>query len=242
MMIFLHAKGWGQAIIQGNVFDSTKLIPVRGVRVNSTGESITYTDSTGHYRVLVNTKDSISFFYRGKSTKNFPVNKIDNPGQFNISLQIRIYDKYKVMQEVVVFGKNYRMDSLRNRQEYAPIFNYEKPGIGSISSATPGGVVGMDIDAFIEMFRFRKKKSMQAFQRRLVAEEQEKYVDYRFSKKIVKQLTKLESPALDSFMRWYRPPYDFAARTTDVEFYQYIIDASKEFKQKSGIRSDIKKD
>jgi hypothetical protein len=51
MMFFLYAKGWGQAIIQGNVFDSTKLIPVKGVRGTVPVEAITYTDSTGHYRV-----------------------------------------------------------------------------------------------------------------------------------------------------------------------------------------------
>jgi hypothetical protein len=240
--IFLYAKGWGQSIVSGSVLDSTKLVPVKGVRVHSTGGSISYTDSVGHYRILVNPNDSIYFVFRNKSTVRFPVNKIDFPGQFDISLQIRVYDKYKVMQEVVVFGKNYRTDSLRNREEYAPVFNYEKPGIGSVSSATPGGVVGMDVDAFINMFRFRKKKSMLSFQRRLVEEEQEKYVNYRFSKKIVKQLTKLESPAIDSFMVWYRPPYEFAAHTTDVEFYQYIIDASKEFKQRAGMRPDMKKD
>ena len=231
-----------QSIVSGNVFDSTKMIPVKGVRVNSTGGSMSFTDSTGHYRILVKANDSIFFFFRNKSTMRFPVEKIKNPGQFDISLQIRIYDKYKTMQEVVVYSRNYRYDSLQHREEYARVFNYEKPGIGSVSPVGLGGAAGMDLDAFIDMFRFRKKKSMLSFQRRLIAEEQEKYVDYRFSKKIVRQLTKLDGTVLDSFMHMYRPSYDFAAGTTDVQFYQYILDASHEFRQRFGIKPEAKKE
>lgn len=242
LLAVLQARGKAQSIVSGNVFDSTKMVPVKGVRVNSTGGSISFTDSSGHYRILVKENDSIYFFYRNKTTMRFPVNKIETPGQFDISLQVRVYDKYKTMQEVVVFGRNYHTDSLRNREEYAPIFRYEKPGVGSVSPIGLGGAAGMDLDAFIDIFRFKKKKSMLSFQRRLIEEEQEKYVNYRFSKKIVKQLTKLDGPPLDSFMHWYRPTYDFAARTTDVEFYQYIIDASHEFRQRFGIRSEMKKE
>ena len=242
LLVLIGGMSRAQSIVSGNVFDSTKMIPVKGVRVNSTGGSMSFTDSTGHYRILVKANDSIFFFFRNKSTMRFPVEKIKNPGQFDISLQIRIYDKYKTMQEVVVYSRNYRYDSLQHREEYARVFNYEKPGIGSVSPVGLGGAAGMDLDAFIDMFRFRKKKSMLSFQRRLIAEEQEKYVDYRFSKKIVRQLTKLDGTVLDSFMHMYRPSYDFAAGTTDVQFYQYILDASHEFRQRFGIKPEAKKE
>jgi hypothetical protein len=123
------------------------------------------------------------------------------------------------------------MDSLQNRLDYAKIFDYRKPGFRTSMDPTPGGPgVGLDLDEFINMFKFKKNKRMVAFQRRLETEEKEKYVSHRFNRGLVRKLTGLNSPELDSFMAEFRPTLEMTLQMNDLEFGQYIVEAYKYFK------------
>ena len=72
---------------------------------------------------------------------------------------------------------------------------------------------------------------MKSLQSRLLEDEAQKFIDYRFNKATVKQLTGFEGEQLASFMEMYRPNYEFTAYSTEYEFYQYILDASKRFRR-----------
>ena len=72
---------------------------------------------------------------------------------------------------------------------------------------------------------------MAAFQKRLLLEEQDKFVDHRFNKALVRRLTLLEGNQLDSFMRVFRPSYMFTKLSGDYEFQQYIKTALYRFKK-----------
>jgi hypothetical protein len=72
---------------------------------------------------------------------------------------------------------------------------------------------------------------MRGFQNRLVKEEQEKFVDSRFNKSLVKQITGLQDQELERFMRLWRPSYELIAISEDYQFYQYILDAGNYFKK-----------
>jgi hypothetical protein len=72
---------------------------------------------------------------------------------------------------------------------------------------------------------------MQSFQSRLIAQEQEKYVDHRFNKGLVRRLTSFPDNVLDSFMIMYRPSYPFTVITGDYDFQKYIKDAAERFKK-----------
>lgn len=58
---------------------------VENVRVVSTGGMFSITDSLGKYSIMVKEADSISFHFNNKPTQKFPVVKILNPRQFDIS-------------------------------------------------------------------------------------------------------------------------------------------------------------
>jgi hypothetical protein len=119
---------------------------------------------------------------------------------------------------------SYKFDSAQNRLDYAKAFNYKKPGLGiSTSPLGSGGAgVGLDLDQLINVFRFRKNKSMLGFQRRLIAEEEDKFIDHRFSKTIVKKITLLSGEDLDRYMKMFRPTYEFAQLSNEYELYSYI--------------------
>ena len=232
-LVLLVTKVTGQVLISGTVYDSTKLYVVPGVTVSSTSGIITVTDSLGGYHINVTENDSLSFFYRGKSTVKFPVKTIGNYTAFDISLRIKVKDKYKLLQGVTVFADNYRRDSMENRMQYAKIFNLENPTLRSMSA--PGEPAGLDIDELINMFHFRKNKQNLAFQKRMVEDEQDHYVDYRFNSKLIHRITGLSGDTLLKYKKIYRPSYSFVVSSTLAHFYEYILNTSYIFKREEGI-------
>jgi hypothetical protein len=74
-----------------------------------------------------------------------------------------------VLKEVIVKPRNYKMDSIQNRIDYAKAFDWEKPKLKGISSGELGTAAGFDLDAIIHMFQFRKNKSNEAFRERLIS-------------------------------------------------------------------------
>ncbi|MCZ2458315.1 MAG: carboxypeptidase-like regulatory domain-containing protein [Chitinophagales bacterium] len=212
--------------IKGTVYDSSRNYPMPGVSVLTTSGRGTSTNSNGHYEVTVMEKDSIWFSYLNKPTIKFPVLSIKTPLQFDIALQISI----PVLGEVKIRPPDYRLDSIRNRQEYAKIFDYKRPGL-KVGPSSFGAGVGIDLDELINVFRFKRKRSMLSFQKRLIRQEQDKFVDHRFSKALVRRLTKLTGNELDSFMLLYRPSYLFTSIASDYDFQKYILDSFHRFEK-----------
>ena len=212
--------------IKGVVYDSSRNYPLELVSVMATSGNGTVTNAEGYYEIRVTEKDSIWFSYLNKPTIKFPVLKISNPMQFDISLQVSV----PVLKEVKVFPRNYKLDSIRNRQEYAKVFNYQKPGLKLVTPQYGAGV-GFDLNELINVFRFRRNKSMLSFQQRLLQEEQEKFIDYRFNKALVRRLTLLEGAELDRFMQVYRPSYLFTKYSGDYEFRYYIKQSLYRYKR-----------
>lgn len=205
-----------------------------GVSVLSTAGRGTSTNNEGYYEIDVAENDSIWFSYLGKPTVKYPVAKMNDPLHFDISIQINI----AVLKEVKIYPRNYKLDSIQNREDYAEIFNFQKPRLKTVAPQYGAGV-GFDLDEIINAFRFKRNRSMLAFQRRLLQEERDKFIDHRFSKALVIRLTKLSSPVLDSFMRVYRPSYQFTLLANDYDFQKYISDSYERFKQ--GLTPLVKK-
>lgn len=227
-------KVTGQITISGTVYDSSKLYAIPNVYVYSTSGSRAITDSTGSYHINVEAKDSISFYYAGKSTVKFPVKSMVDYTAFDISLQVKVKEKYKLLNPVTVFTNSYQRDSSENREEYSKIFGGEKPGIHS--SYDPGGPAGLDLDALIGMFQKRKNRENLAFKNRLLQQEQDSYVDYRFSSKTITRVTGLKGNELEKYKKLYRPTYFFVVSSTLTEFYEYILSTSYSFKKQEGIQ------
>ncbi len=212
--------------IKGTVYDSSRNYPLESVSVLSTAGKGTSTNAEGYYEIEVTERDSIWFSYLGKPTMKFPVQKIFNPFEFDISLQVNI----PVLKEVTVRPRNYRLDSMQNRQDYAKVFEYKKPGLKTVTPQYGAGA-GFDLNEIINIFRFKRNRSMLNFQERLLQEERDKYVDFRFNKALVRRLTMMTGDELDSFMRVYRPSYAFIQSVSDYDFQLYIKIAHSRFRR-----------
>lgn len=230
LLLPVSVIGQTEILLRGTVYDSTRMVAIPMVRVTSTGGNVTYTDSVGQYRIVVGARDSVAFFYRNRSTTLFPVRDIKYYQGFDVSLQVTVTDRYKTLKEVVVIQKTYRQDSIENREKYRKAFGFER-GLSVTTGGDIMGGAGLDPNSIINLFRFRMQRSMRSLQNRLLAEEAEKFVNYRFNKNLVKNLTGLEGMDLDRFLIVYRPSYEFTAATPDYQFYQYILDASRLYRQ-----------
>jgi hypothetical protein len=222
VLVLVGHLAFGQVVeIKGTVYDRSQLFAMPGVSVLGTSGAGTMTDSAGRYSIRLAKNDSIYFSYLGKFTAKFPVKTIAPNYPLNMSLAVSIDS----LPLVVVRPKVYRYDSLDNREEYRRIFDYSPQYLTSGSS---GGVgVGFNLDM---LFDAKKVRRTLALQRRLIEEEHDKYVDHRFSKTLVRRITGLPSPAIDTFMRVYRPSYEFILQCeNDYEYYRYIRDWGREF-------------
>ena len=214
--------------LRGTVYDSTKTYPVISVSVLTSSGKGTITDIYGHYEVDVTEADSVWFSYLNKPTIKYAVGKIPDASRFDIALHINV----PVLKEVIVKQRNYKMDSIQNRLDYAKAFDWQKPRLKANVSGDMGAAVGFDLDAIIQMFQFRKNKSNAAFRERLLAEEREKFIDHRFNKALVLRLTGLIGDARDSFMQSCRPSYEMCIYLGDYDFQFYIKECYEAYKLK----------
>jgi len=206
--------------VHGAVYNMYKTKPLQAVSVQTTSGVGTTTDSNGNYYIVVPADDSIWFSYLGRATAKYPVSIVRTYNNFDVALHVDPTE----LKEVNVVPRNYRMDSIQNRKDYAKIFDFRKPGFKITSPTTNGGLgAGVDLDELINFFRFDRTKRIKAFQSRLIEEEQDKSVDHRFSHYIVKKITKMKDDAeIDSFMVKYRPSFEFIKHASDYDFYEYI--------------------
>ena len=222
--------------VTGKIYDVSRLIPLPAVSVISTSGLGTVTDSMGRYSIVVSESDSIWFSYLGKPTPKYPVKAIPNINQFELSLHVSVTN----LPAVIVKSPNYRLDSIQNRRDYEKAFDFQKPGLSP--SVNPDGRVGADLSELIGMFQFRRNKRMAQFRDRLLREEEDKYVDHRFSRALVIKLTGLRSPELDTFMRLYRPSVWFIRVSTDYELGSYIKESYAKYKSLQTNETDQKKE
>jgi len=222
-------KKQGYITISGGVYDISAKNPIEAVAVLSTSGNGTLTDSLGKYHITVKWTDSIWFSMLGKTTMKFSLDTISNLDQFNIMIHLKVAD----LPEVKVRSRNYHQDSVENRKEYAKVFNFRKPTfrLSENRNYNPGGVsVGFDLQEIINIFRFKRNKSLAALQKRLLQQEQDKYIDYRFNKSFVRKLTKLQLTQLDVFMNKYRPDYEFLKTVNELELGYYIEKCFEQYK------------
>jgi plasmid maintenance system killer protein len=222
--------------VRGYVYDSSRNYPLEAVSVIASSGKGTTTNADGYYIIEVNENDSIWFSYLNKATIKFPVLKITNVMEFDISLHVNV----PTLKEVKIKPRNYRFDSLQNRKDYAKIFDFQKPKLKTVTPQYGAGV-GFDLDEIINMFRFKRNRSIESFQKRLLLEEEDKYISYRFNKALVRRLTQLNGAALDSFMFAFRPSYIFTKFAGDYEFQYYIKEALYRFKhglRPAGMRNE----
>ena len=237
VLVLLPAIIYSQAKVSGRVYDASGYRPLPSVSVSSTSSGATETDSLGRYSIIVTENDSIWFSYLGKATPKYPVKTIVNTQNFEISIHVNV----TTLREVIFRPPSYREDSIQNRSDYAKVFDFHRPNASTLTSTGTNGGVGLDINEFIRLFQFRKNRNMLAFQKRLLQEEQDKFIDHRFNRALIMRITQLRAAELDTFMKRYRPSLEFTQLATDYEFQYYIKQAFLHYQRYKRLLGDLNK-
>ncbi|MBS1602526.1 MAG: hypothetical protein JST42_07645 [Bacteroidetes bacterium] len=227
LLIFVGycAVARAQVQLSGTIYDASARFTLQGVSVIGASGRGTTTDTLGHYSISLSAGDSVYFSYLGRATARIPVKDIPAGIPFDMSLDIAVDS----LPAVYVRSHNYLLDSLENRREYKNVFDYNKGYVDGLRSGRGGRSAGVGID-FDMLLDGRKNREMLTLQKRLIYDEDEKYIDHRWTKSLVHRITGLESPALDTFMRAYRPTKEFIQSfSTDYEFDHYIQEWGKFF-------------
>lgn len=221
LLLFTNVNA--QIIFTGNIHNATDSLPLPNVAiVNISAKKVTYTNLRGQFSIEANANDTLEFSHIGFVTKSIIV---QNGNDFiRIFLEKYIYS----LSEIDVFGRSYKKDSIENRKEYQRGFEWKLPGLEDFLSVNPNSV-GISIDAIYQSFRFKHNKLMKNFQATLVRDEQDRFIEYKFTPELVTNLTGLRDKELDLFMKKYRPSYYFLQTATEYEFYSFIKAAYREF-------------
>jgi hypothetical protein len=219
---------WGQVTLHGTVYNMYRTKPLDRVSVMSSSGRGTVTDSSGNYQITVPGDDSIYFSYLGRATVKYAIREINTLNSFDIALHVDATE----LKEVQVMPRSYRDDSLQNRKDYEKYFDFKKPNPFTLATGDGLGMgAGFDVDQIIRFFQFDRTRRLKAFQKRLVEDEEDKYVDHRFNPSMVLRITHLQGDELDSFMAQYRPSYSFCNRASDYDLLEYVKLAFAEYQK-----------
>ncbi len=235
---FLVGKTKAQVVVNGKIYETGTEIALEGVSVanknNQTGE---LTDRFGYFSIEGKIGDSIEVKLLGYLPKIFAIPS-PNPGQKvinqNIFLTIR---KFQLPQIQILVRPDYRRDSLLNREENASIFNYKKPKVTTALVNT----LFHPLSALDNLTHSARRRRIRDFQDRLETQEQDRFIDARYTRQLVSSLTNLHAQELEAFMKLYRPTFEYIQTVSDYDLFTKIKEDFTDYSQnKSSIQTTSK--
>ncbi len=219
----------GQGQVAGKVTKSgTNEILVGATISNQSNHSNNISDIGGNYRIKATEGDTLIFSSAGYKVDTVIIKTID----LVLGLYISLAPNYVALPTVVVNENAYQADSIKRREEYSFILDKKHP-VKLINEKRLGDAPGLNFSP-IGFFSTREKQKRR-LRKRLIQEEEDYYIDYKFSAEKVSQLSGLKADSLKKFIRLYRPVYDFCRKTDNQLMLVYINDKLRLFmKKKTG--------
>lgn len=150
------------------------------------------------------------------------------------------------LSNVTIKGfRNYKLDSLNRRKDFASVFAYKAPGLKDIFMTrspgisqlyspfqnSPSNLVSVNLLAVVGLLN-RNNTPVSRLQKKLLQDEAQGYVDRIFSMEKVQSLTTLSGDSLRMFMDKYRPTAEQVKEMTAYDLMVYIKKSGDEFKYK----------
>lgn len=188
---------------------------------NITEQRYDLSDEDGSYRIQAAPGDHISFSSVGHRTDTLTVTASILTASYDVFLEI----KPQTLAAARVEFSNYQLDSMDRRTEYAWV--YEQGHEKRFEHQRQGDGVGVQMNIFRNTSTGAHQR--EKLEKRLNKEEQDYYIDFRYSKEYVAKITHLSGDSLKMFMKKYRPSYDYCRKAATVDILVYINDCYKQF-------------
>lgn len=190
---------------------------------NMTRLTYNLSDQGGNFRIQASDGDTLIFSSAGYQTDTLFVTSNMFAGEYQVHMEPKV-----VTLAAVRVGSlsNYQLDSMERRKDYdwvygrrgsTPLVDKKKAGDGVGASMTLPSFSSGD-------------RQIERLRKRLVTEEEDFYIDSRFTREYVTRLTHLQGDSLDQFMAKYRPAYKWCRMATNTDMLLWINDSFKKFK------------
>jgi len=223
-MLLSFLSGSAQTFLTGKVRKKGSAEILVSVSIqNHTQRKYDLSDEGGNYRIPAREGDQLFFSSVGFITDTLIVTSDMLAGDFPVLLETRIV---ALPSFQVGSLSNYQLDSMARREEYKWI--YEHGNVQRVEKERHGDGVGLSLD----LFRNASKgdKDREKLKKRLLKEEEQHYIDYRYNREFISRLTHLKGDSLQKFMEQYRPTYDYTRKAANVDILIFINDSFKKFK------------
>jgi hypothetical protein len=214
-----------QRFLTGKIYNaqSKELLVSVSIR-NISQQKFDLSEENGSFRIQCAPGDKVVFTYVGY----WPDTLVIEPDMLAADYPTYLDPKPQTLQTVRVGQlSNYQLDSMARRTEYSWIYDRGKQTL--LNDQYKGDGVGIDINIFRNASSADKQR--ERLKKRLLREEEDFYVDSRFSREYVMRLTHLQGDSLQRFMMEYRPTYEFCRKAAQVDILVYINDSYKKFKE-----------
>ena len=182
-------------------------------------------DSGGNFKIPAQPGDTLVFSSAGYLPDTLFVGKSMSAGNHLIHLRPRILIlPYVVVDEM----KKYEADSIKRREDYRFIYEKKHP-VKLWNEKRPGDGPGFSFSPIGYLSKAEKQK--RRLKNRLRLEEEEDYIDYRFSASRIAQFSRLRGDSLQKFMYRYRPSYKFCRIASNQDLLVYTNDKLRLFRK-----------
>jgi len=218
--------GRTQQYLFGRVFKKGSQDILPGVTIqNFSKKKYNKSDLGGNYRIIASNGDTVIFSSAGYRTDTFFLSSTPPAGGYDIVLIPNIVALPTVEIDELT---RYEADSAERRKGYAFLFDRKHP-VKLMNEKRTADAPGLNFSPI--GFFSKKEKQKRRLIKRVMAEDEEEYIDARFPRGRVAVLTKLTGDSLQQFMIRYRPSYNFCRAADNQAMFLYINDKLILFRQ-----------
>ena len=204
--------------------------PITGAWITSS-KATAISGIQGEFTINIAKNDTVKVKMQGYKLYVLPVNSSASK-----NIQVALEEAIIELNVVHVTAKRDRVkDSLNNRKMFAKEFNAAPPKLKDmiVASSSPGPIpiAGITIvpSQFIRALTYKHSREYK-FKQVLIRDERNRYIDSRFSERLVTELTSLKGDSLLDFMDKYRPGIEKIKRMTDYDVRVYINASAPKFR------------
>jgi hypothetical protein len=221
-----------QNLLYGKIYliDSHEIIPEVNLKNLSNGK-YAKSDQGGNFIIAAKEGDVIIFSSAGYLSDTVTLNYAD----LSVSLNIYLRPNVQILKDVEVDQMNkYVQDSIKRREDYAFLLNKKHP-VKFMNEKRSGDQPGFSFSPIGYFSKSEKQK--RELKKRINEEDEDEYIDIKFSESRVALLTRLTGDSLRIFMFTYRPSYSFCRKSNSMDMFLYINDKFVLFKKQRNIKT-----
>lgn len=228
LLLFATASQAQERSVYGRVVDSTRHEGINGLILqNATSGQMVNTNTAGDFFIRAMPGDSIIVMDIGYERVGVAY---DGRNRYPVIATRR---QPVMLKEVVVTDKRRKElqdeidEFLRNPQSGGAIREEIIGNLLSPATSQPG--IGISIDGLYELWSKHGKLNRKVADLKY-NDIKEFYVNLKYNRKLVAQITRLEEHEIDDFMAYCRPTEDFILRANDYDLTGKILQCLKDYR------------